>query len=184
MANQATKTVNGIPMDILENTVESIKKEPKLAKSKFHISNKWVSGGQNQTTITSFYSSGRENFHKRTFTLQSDEPELLAGNDTSPNPVEHLLNALAGCLTSSMVYHAAVNGINIYEVESEVEGDIDLRGFMGLAEDIRKGYNKINVRFRVKSDSENTEQLKSLAKFSPVLDVVSNGTKVDISISS
>lgn len=154
MAEQMTKTVNGIPMDTLSNTVETLKKDPKLARSKFHISNKWVSGGQNQTTITSFYSTGKEIFHKRTFTLQADEPEILAGSDTAANPVEHLLNALAGCLTSSMVYHAASNGINIYEVESQVEGDINLCGFMGLSDEVRKGYEKISVRFKVKSDAK------------------------------
>lgn len=183
MAKQATKTVNGVDLEILNETVDSIKADANKAKSNFHVSNKWQSGGQNQTTITSFYSGGRENFHKRTFTLQSDEPEMLAGNDIAPNPVEHLLNSLAGCLTSSLVYHAATKGINIHEVESEIEGQIDLRGFMGLSKDVRKGYQKIKARFKVKSDAQDIEQLRECAEFSPVFDVVSNGTKVELIIS-
>lgn len=182
MTQQTTHTVNGIPMDIFENTVNTIKQQPNLAKSKFRISNKWISGGQNQTTITSFNAAGQENFHKQAFTLNIDEPELLAGNDSSPSPVEYLLNALAGCITSSIVYHAASKGINIHEIESQIEGDIDLRGFMGLSKDVRKGFQKISVRFKIKSDAENIEQLKEFASFSPVFDTISHGTNIELSI--
>ncbi|HAL45371.1 MAG: osmotically inducible protein C [Planctomycetes bacterium GWF2_42_9] len=182
MTEQSTKNINGIPMDILEDTIENIKQQPALAQSRFYITNKWINGGQNQTSITSFYTANEENFHKQTFTLNSDEPEILAGNDTAPNPVEHLLNALAGCVTSSIVYHAAVNGVNIYAVESEIEGEIDLRGFTGLSKDVRKGFQNITMNFRIKSDAESVDQLKSFASFSPVFDVVTNGTIVNINI--
>jgi uncharacterized OsmC-like protein len=95
--------------------------------------------------------------------------------------VEHLLNALAGCVTTSMVAHAAVRGIEIQELESELEGDIDLWGFFGLA-DVPKGYTAIRVKFKVKTAEENIEKLKSLAAFSPVYNTLINGTKVDIQI--
>ena len=96
--------------------------------------------------------------------------------------MEYLLHALAGCLTSSLVYHAALEDIRIEELEAELEGDIDLRGFLGISDDIRKGYQAIRVNFKVKTDAENLEKLKALTKFSPVFDVVSNGTKVDIQL--
>jgi uncharacterized OsmC-like protein len=107
---------------------------------------------------------------------------VLGSNDKGANPVEHLLNALTACMTNSLVCHAAARGIHIEELESEVEGDIDLRGFLGLSADVRKGYRNIRVKFKVKSDEENLDRLKRLAEFSPVFDVVSSGTNVDFQI--
>jgi uncharacterized OsmC-like protein len=120
--------------------------------------------------------------HLKTFEWDADEPPILAGEDRGANPVEHLLNALAACLTTTLVYHAAIRGIKIDELESELEGDIDLRGFLGLTKEVRKGYENIRVNFKVKTDEENIEKLKALSKLSPVFDVTSNGTKVDVQI--
>ncbi len=111
-----------------------------------------------------------------------DEPPILAGNDEGANPVEHLLHALASCVTTSMVAHAAVRGIQIEELESELEGDIDLRGFLGLAADVPKGYTNIRVKFKVKTDADNIEKLKKLAEFSPVYNTLIHGTNVDIQV--
>ena len=81
-----------------------------------------------------------------------------------------------------MVYHAAVRGIKLEEVESELEGDLDLRGFLGISEEVRPGYQEIRVNFKVKTDAENLETLKELIKLSPVYDVVSSGTRVNVQI--
>jgi uncharacterized OsmC-like protein len=81
-----------------------------------------------------------------------------------------------------MVYHAAVRGIKLDEVESKLEGDLDLRGFFAITDEVRPGYEQIRVKFKVKTDSENLETLKELIRLSPVYDVVSNGTKVDVQI--
>ena len=102
--------------------------------------------------------------------------------DQAANPVEHLLNALAACLTTSMVAHAAARGINIQELESEIEGDIDLNGYLGLSEAVPKGYSNIRIRFKVKTDEDNTQTLKKLAQYSPVYNTIVNGAKVDIQI--
>lgn len=185
MAEQKTiNTVNGIDMDVLQSTVNSIQKEPELAKCKFHVTNKWLGANHNCTTITSFYGAKHEIEHKQSFELHADEPAILAGQDQGANPVEHLLNALAACVTTSMVAHAAVRGIHLEEVESEIEGDIDLQGFLGLSKDVPKGYTDIRIKFKVKSDVENTERLKKLAEYSPVYNTLINGTKVDIQVQS
>jgi hypothetical protein len=81
-----------------------------------------------------------------------------------------------------MVYHAAVRGIKLDEVESKLEGDLDLRGFLAMTDDVRPGYKEIRVKFRVKTDLEDLETLKDLTSLSPVYDVVSNGTRVDVQI--
>ena len=85
-------------------------------------------------------------------------------------------------MTTTMVYHAAVRGIKLEEVESRLEGDLDLRGFFALSDEVRPGYQEIRVVFKVKTDAENLETLKELVKLSPVYDVVSNGTRVNVQI--
>jgi len=174
--------VNGIHMETLLGTVNAIQQEPELGASKFRASNVWLGGNRNQSTITGFYGAKQEIAHKQKFVLDADEPPILAGNDDGANPVEHLLNALAACVTTSMVAHAAVRGIRIEALESELEGDIDLRGFLGLADDVAKGFTDIRIRFKVKADEQNLEQLKSLAAFSPVLNTITKGATVDIQV--
>jgi uncharacterized OsmC-like protein len=85
-------------------------------------------------------------------------------------------------MTTTMVYHAAVRGIKLEEVESELEGDIDLRGFLAISDKVRPGYQEIRVNFKVKTDVENVERLKALSRLSPVYDVVSNGTRVKVQV--
>lgn len=183
MSGQKTiHIVNGINMDTLQQTVEKIKDQPQLGQCRFHVKNKWLGGNQNMTTITSFYGAGQEIDHKQTFELHADEPPILAGEDQAPNPVEHLLNALASCMTTSLVAHAAVRGIEIEEVESEIEGDIDLRGYLGLANDVPKGYTEIRIKFKVKTDEDNMDRLKCLAQFSPVYNTIVNGANVDVQV--
>ena len=175
-------TINGIHMETLQGTVDAIDKEPDLGQCKFRAHNKWLGGNHNCTTITAFYAAKQEIAHKQQFELHADEPPILAGNDDGANPVEHLLNALAACVTTSMVAHAAVRGIHIEELESELEGDIDLRGFLGLSSEVPKGFTEIRVRFKVKADVDNMERLKRLTAYSPVFNTITQGANVDIQV--
>ena len=95
--------------------------------------------------------------------------------------MEFILHALAGCLTTTLVYHAAVRGIVIEAAESALEGDLDLRGLFGMSEDVRKGYHPVRVRRRAKSQAS-AEEWTELAKFSPVYDLVSNSLPVELAI--
>jgi uncharacterized OsmC-like protein len=174
--------VNGIHMETLQGTVNAIAQEPDLGACKFRASNKWLGGNHNCTTVTGFYGAKQEIAHKQTFELHADEPPILAGNDEGANPVEHLLNALAACVTTSMVAHAAVRGIRIEALESELEGDIDLNGFLGLDEDTPKGFTDIRINFKVKTDIENLDRLKCLTAFSPVFNTITQGANVEIQI--
>lgn len=175
-------TVNGIHMETLQGTVTAIEQEPDLGQCKFRARNKWLGGNHNCTTITGFYAARQEIAHKQPFELHADEPPILAGGDEGANPVEHLLNALAACVTTSMVAHAAVRGIHIEELESELEGDIDLRGFLGLSSDVPKGFTDIRVKFRVRADIDNMERLKRLTAYSPVFNTITRGANVDIQV--
>ena len=173
--------VNGVDVTALGEKAKTLKAQPELAKFRFHLKNRWFDCGHSRTTIRSFYGVGEEHQHNEPFDLEADEPEVLLGGDAGPNPVEHLLNALVTCLTGALVYHAATRGIVIEELESSVEGHLDIRGFMDLAEDVRKGYQKIKVTFHVKSDAPK-EKLEECARFSPVFDTVTNGTNVELEI--
>jgi uncharacterized OsmC-like protein len=191
MSNQSTTTqahtdidgyVNGVHLETLQGTVNVIAGEPGMGQCKFRANNTWLGGAHNRTTITGFYGACQEIAHKQSYELHADEPPILAGNDVGANPVEHLLNALAACVTTSMVAHAAVRGIHIESLESELEGDIDLRGFLGLDASVPKGFTDIRVNFRAKTAPENIEKLKQLSTFSPVLNTLTHGANVDIQV--
>lgn len=184
MKTQTMREINGLDMSVLSQTIGAIREDPELGKSRFRARNTWINGAHNLTTISGFYAAKREIDHEQPFELDADEPALLAGADQFANPVEHLLAALAGCVTTSMVAHAAVRGIEIEELESEVEGDIDLRGFLGLAADVPKGFSAIRVKFKVKSDADSADKLRELAEFSPVYHTISDGARVEISVES
>lgn len=177
-----TGMVNGIEVAVLQETVDAIAAEPELGQCRFRASNQWLGGCHNRTTVTGFYGARQEIAHLQAFEMEAGEPPILAGKDDGANPVEHLLNAIAACATNSMAAHAAVRGIQIDEIESEIEGDLDIRGFLGLANDVPRGYTGIRLKFRVKADTENMEQLKRLTDFSPVVDTVTRGVRVDIQV--
>lgn len=179
---QTTRSMNGVDLDALMATVQAIQTEPSLGACRFRARNQWLGGNRNRSTVTDFYGAGQEIPHKLTFRMDADEPAILAGSDQGANPVEHLLHALASCLTTSMVAHAAVRGIPIEELESELEGDIDLRGFLGLAADVAKGYTAIRAKFRVKANPSDLPRIRELACFSPVFHTITRGAVVEVDV--
>ena len=183
-AQQAVQTqiVNGVDIGVLGGTVNAIQGDPELGKCHFRVTNKWADGAHNRSTVTGFYGAQQEIAHKQKFTLVADEPAILAGNDDGANPVEHLLHALASCLTTSIVAHAAVRGIMIEELESELEGDIDLNGFLGLSPSTPKGYTDIRVKFSIKANDGDMETIRSLAAFSPVFNTLVQGVPVEVTV--
>lgn len=182
----ANRNINGVDVDQLFSTIDAIKENPGLAKFELRANNRWINGGHNRTSIKDFYGAGREDAsRKQTFVYDNDEPVVLLGEDNSANPVEFVLHALAGCLTTSLVYHAAAQGIKIDAVESKFEGDLDLRGFLGMKEGVRNGYENIRVTFKIKADAPE-EKLKELCELaqqrSPVFDIVTNRVPVNVQL--
>jgi uncharacterized OsmC-like protein len=185
-ASAQADVVNGVDVGKLFETVEAIRQTPGLAAFRFRLNNEWIDCGHNRSTIKTFYGAGREDDSRtQPFVLDADEPPVLLGTDKAANPVEYLLHALAACVTTSMVYHAAAKGIRIEEVESEVEGDIDLRGFLGLDESVPRGYRGIRMAFRIKADAPD-EMLEEIVRlgptFSPVFDTVTRPVSVEVSL--
>ncbi len=182
---QKEQIVNGVNVTNLYKTIDVIKENPEIAKFNFRAKGKWIYGGHNRTSVNEFYGACQEFKRNESFVFEKDEPPVLLGQDHGANPVEYVLAALDGCLTTSLIYHAAAMGIKIDEVKTSFSGDINLHGFLGLDENIRNGYEKIKVNFKIKSDApkEKLEQLVQLAQNrSPVFDIVSHPTPVKVSL--
>ena len=183
-----TQTVNGVDVSKLKETIKAVKQTPSLADFRFRIVNKWQGGGLNQTTVKASYGAGQEVPERDgQFTMQADEPPILLSGDKAANPVEHLLHALASCVTTTMVYHAAARGIPLETVESSLEGGLDLRGFLNLDPNVRKGFKNITVNVRVTgnlSEEQKQEVVKLGSQFSPVYDMVTNSVPVTVKLSS
>ncbi len=117
------------------------------------------------------------------FDYDADHPAVLCGDGNGPTPVEFLLHALAACLTSGLANIAAARGIVLHSVESTVTGDIDLRGIFGQGTDVRNGFERIDVSFRISGDATD-EQLQRLIEQSrlgsAVLDVITNRVPVSV----
>jgi uncharacterized OsmC-like protein len=174
---------NGVDVEKMKETIEAVKDNAELASFKFRIQNRWVDCGENHSQVLPFSAGGKLFAHKTGFTLVADEPEMLLGADNAANPVEHLLHALASCITTSTVYHAAARGIAIERVESTLGGDLDLRGFLNLDPTVRNGYQNIRVSLQIKSNATE-EQLRELGtlgqRFSPVYDTLTKGVRVAV----
>ncbi|MGF1641033.1 MAG: OsmC family protein [Rhodospirillales bacterium] len=181
-AENRSTGLNGVDVDGMFATIDAIANDSGLAAFRFRAANTWIDGGHNRSAIQGFYGCRKEDESRATpFVLEADEPPVLLGRDSGANPVEFILHGLAACMTTSMVYHAAARGIAIEAVESALEGDLDLRGFLGLSDEVRKGYESIRVRMRVKTDAD-PDTLRELVGFSPVYDVVSRSVPVEVTI--
>lgn len=175
-------TLNGVDVGYVKDTVKAIEGDASIASFKFRAHNRWIDGGHSRASVSAYYGAKQDMTRPEPFVLDADEPPVLAGRDLGANPVEYLLRALAGCMTTTIVYHAALRGIRIDELEMDLEGDVDVRGFLRISEQVRTGFDGIRARIRVKTDEQNLDQLKALAELSPVYDTTTNGTKVDIAI--
>lgn len=177
------KIVNGLDVIRLHDTIKMLRENPELAKFKFRAHNKWIDGTHLQNTIYDFYGASQEMAHKESFTLHGDEPDILIGNDHGPNATESLLAALASCLNATLIYHASAKGIRVDGLELEVEGDIDLRGFLGIDDSVKRGFQNIRVKCKIKADAsdEQIDELCKMAqKYSPVFDGVTHETPVQV----
>ena len=175
---------NGVDTATLFATLDAVKGNHDIAKFQFRATNRWISGTHNQSTIHGFYGAGQEMTHQQPWTFDADHPAVLVGNDNAPTPVEYVLHALAACLTAGLANIAAARGVNLTEVESTVEGDINLLGILGLSDEARNGYEQIRVSFKVKGDDP--EKLRQVVEQSrqrsAVFDIITNGVPVTVEV--
>ena len=185
MSTTAATKSNGIDMKQMIETVEALKQDPALARFQFRNRNTWISGGENRSIIKDFYGAGQEDESRsEAFEFTNGEPPVLLGNNEGANPVEFLLHALAGCVTTTLVLHAAARGIEIEELSTELEGEIDLQGLLDLDESVASGYEEIRIKLNVKANCSD-EELDDLISFthdhSPVCNTVCRPVPVKLS---
>lgn len=177
------KILNGFDVAALFDTIDAIKEDPDVADFTFRARNFWINGGENHTEISSYYSAHEERRRKVSFRIMNDEPPELLGTDKAPNPVEYLLHALAGCVTTGIALQAAVRGIALEEIETHFEGDLDMHGLLGLCDKTRNGFETIRLSFRIKGNAHK-EKLEELGRMaiarSPVFDMLSNGVPIEV----
>lgn len=183
-ATEVVTHMNGLNVQAALDTIDAIKADSSLARFQFRARNTWIDGGTNRSMIRDFYGAGREDeSRKASFEFTNGEPPVLLGDNEGANPVEFLLHALAGCVTTTFVLHATARGIPIRELSTELEGDLDVRGLLGLDESVSPGYERIRIRMKVKAgcpDEQIDELLAYTQKHSPVCNTVCRPVPVEI----
>lgn len=172
---------NGVNVTKLAATIRAVEQQPEIAQFKFRATNQWDNGGHNVATVDSFYGTCQEMEHKQPFVMHADEPPVLLGEDNGANPVEFVLAGLSGCMTTTLAYHAAGRGLNIEDISSEFEGDIDLQGLLDVDPNVRSGYREIRVKFKVKGDADEAT-IQELVRKSPVYDTLANPVNIKIEV--
>ena len=176
-ATQATSNrFNGLDTQQIVHTVEALKRDKTLAKFEFRARNEWIDGVENRSVIKDFYGAGAEDKSRVVpFTYTSGEPPVLLGANEGANAGEFLLHALAACVTSTTVIHATARGIGIESISTELRGDVDLQGFLGLDPSVPAGFRQITVLMKIKADCSDAA-LDDLLKFvhghSPITDTI------------
>jgi uncharacterized OsmC-like protein len=179
-ANTAEKQqpthLNVLDLGQMTETVDLLKERPVLARFEFRATNAWVTGGENRSRVKDFYGAGQEDASRaQAWEFTNGEPPVLLGHNEGANPVEFLLHALAGCVTTTTVVHATARGIKINRIATELAGDIDLQGMLALDETVPPGYEGIRIRMDIDADCSD-EELDALLAFardhSPVCNTV------------
>jgi uncharacterized OsmC-like protein len=178
---------NGVDTPKLFATINAVGEQPELAKFQFRAINRWQDGTHSRSRLESFSGAGGDHMHAGEFEYDADHPPVLTGGDNGPTPVEFLLHGLAACLTAGIANIAAARGVTLTEVESTIEGDIDLQGILGLSDEVRNGFEKIRVNFMIKGDApeEKLRQIVEQSRMrSAVYDVLTNGVLVDLTVNA
>ncbi len=148
MTVQQLEKMNGIDADALKFAMSETSRDPKKGAVKFQVTTKWKGGTQSETRVTSWNYAGRD--LPRNYTIPIDEPQELFGTDTAPNPQETLMAGLNGCMLAGYVTGCALEGIELERLEIETQGELDMRGFLGVDKSVTPGYEEIRYTVRIK----------------------------------
>ena len=182
---ETTPQPNGVAIDAIREARQAMTDTPEAARFTWRARNRWVDGTHSATTFEDFYGAGAEQAHRRVFTYDTDHPELFAADDNAPTPIEFVLHALAGCLTAGIASVAANRGVRLTKVSSTVEGDMDLRGILGIDPEVRNGYSGIRVSFDVQGDADAEVLRRIVAQAtarSAVYDVLTSACDVQVAV--
>jgi uncharacterized OsmC-like protein len=144
------KTVNGLDVDALKTVIDEVGRDPAKGMVEFRIRSAWTGQTKSEAVVDSYTLGGQR--IARSFRIAADEPLELLGTNTAPNPQELLMAALNACIMVGYVAGAAMRGITLEKVEIETSGQLDLRGFLGISEDVRPGYETVSYVVRIKGN--------------------------------
>ncbi|WP_299783250.1 OsmC family protein [uncultured Roseobacter sp.] len=176
---------NGVNTEALLGARGAFADMPEAASFTFRSTCDWVSGTQSSNAINGYFGLGQDHVRKETFVITSDHPEVFAAADTAPTPPEIVLSALGSCLTGGVAAVAQHRGIQLRKVQAIIEGDIDVRGILGMDPEIRNGFKSVRVRFEIDADAS-ADDIRALVaqsqKRSAVFDLLTNPTNVHVDV--
>ena len=150
MAEITQEKLNGIDTETIKQVIGQISNNPSLGKVKFQVTTTWKGATKSETVVQGYEISGQK--VKRIHTFVIDEPKELLGEDTAANPQEYLMGAMNACIVNTYVIAAAMKGIKLDKVEMETEGELDLRGFLGIDKNVIPGYKELKYKVRLKGN--------------------------------
>lgn len=164
MFDSKTAIINGISVADVEALAGAVAADPARGVTRWKVSSKWQGGTHNRSTIDGFEIGGEK--IRRSFAIDVDEPTELGGANKFANPQEHLLAALNSCMMVGYVALCSLKGVRLDSLEIDVEGDIDLRGFLGISDEVAPGYESLSYTVRIKGDAskETFEEIHRLVK--------------------
>jgi putative redox protein len=167
-----TRSCSTLDLDAYDATRAAVETDPETGLGSFRTVTDWVDGARARTTA-------------RSFSIETDEPSPLGGTDKAVDPMELVLAAVGTCLTIGWVTHAARRGLDFRDLRIEVEGDYDLRGYLGVGDETRPGFGRLRYTVHVDTDASETDLediLKAAEKGSPMVDNVVNATPMEGSV--
>ena len=147
--------VNGINLDDLFALIDSVKRDAATGKTNWRVTTTWQGQTRSRAQVEGFGIGGEQ--VQRRFAIDIDEPCELGGTNRSANPQEHLLAALNACMIVGYAAQCAVRGITLESLEIETDGEIDLRGFLGIDPAVPRGYESLNYVIRIKGSGTKEE---------------------------
>ena len=186
MTATSTPVDNGVNVEALLGAREALLAAPQAAQFEWRASCEWEHGTHSTTKVEGFFGLGEEQHHRTRYSFDVDHPEIFASEDNGATPVEYVLVGLVGCLTAGVAAVAQMREIQLRRVTATIEGDMDVRGILGMDTDVRNGFSAIRVTYDIDADAS-PEDIRALVaqsqKRSAVYDILTNPTDVRVEVS-
>jgi uncharacterized OsmC-like protein len=183
-SNTNGSTSNGVNAQVLGTVIETIKNQPEMAKVTFQVQTQWQNGDGFKITSTgkNFQIGGQTVERREAYTLASDYPDEMGGMSKGPTVCEMCMASIGSCISQTIVAYATMMGVQLDSITIETEGDVDIRGFTGVSEDVRPGAQEFRMDIHLESKTASKEQLEKLYelgnRFSPAIDTLTHGTTI------
>jgi uncharacterized OsmC-like protein len=185
MTSTATPVDNGVNVEALLGARTALTDAPQAAQFQWRATCEWRNGTHSTSIVEDFFGLGDEQNHRTKYSFDVDHPELFASEDNGATPVEYILVGLAGCLTAGVAAVAQMREIQLRSVAATVQGEMDVRGILGMDTDVRNGFSKITVSYKIDADAT-PDDIKALVaqsqKRSAVYDIITNPTDVRVEV--